>query len=590
MTKLGSRHLVPLACALVCALALLVLPQVALADSSYDGTFEFTVTGAITANPETSENFKVTPAIEEAESYLTIKKAGTYYLAGQVSEGYGAHVIVDTKDEVTLVFDGGTFIRSASDPALSFKTGSNVKLIGPSGEGGPVGLEDGTGNTDNAAIKVSKNSTCTFVSGKFVVIGNGAKADKKGNIKQNAIKGGAGTSIVFGDPSDESTGPSVTVGAEKGNGISSDGSLTFNKGTFNVGTSDKPVGKDGIKSVPDDGEDGEGTVTINGGTFAVYASDDGISAAKKVTITDCAFKGPDDDKPGLSANGHAITCAGDVEIAGGEFNHISAGGDGVHADGTVTIGTSGNEKPKMMIVSQEKPGAEGIKAAHVVLQGGFVLISSFDDAISGSDADGKTGLIELKGGMYTLHSYQGDAFDSNGDFVVTDGQALFAAENKDESLIDVLGSFDVKGGQLLGLGRSDQKMWLPTNGTYATANLGSGADAPDKGSVVHAYKKGDSDTDLIQAKSPFDKPTAFFYAGDGIANGDTVQFYEGTDAEPRETLLATATAKTNVGVTSVSLDRTTLQLAAGTSANLKARQRHGQDHHLVNLRRRHRDG
>ncbi len=345
---------------------------------------------------------------------LTITAAGTYDLTGSCSEGA---VIVDKSlSGVVLMLDGLTLASSSTAPIIVKKQCSDVNIHLVDGTTSTITNNEDPANEEStdtevadafegACIKVKTDSAVTFCGGGDLVCTANTK---------NGIKGGTNASLTF-----NATGTITVNGNYRGyatsagavnNGIASDGSLTFNAGTYVVAAAN-----DGIKAVPDaDDTTSAGDLTVNGGTFDIDVDGDGLQAEHNLTISAGTFdirtmsgyndSNYDEDTmscKGIKASGDREDIENTISITGGDFTmntvddavhsdmyatvtggsfYIQTGDDGMHADTSLVLGTSGGYErdPDVYIATSY----EGLEAGTVYVYSGRHYVYATDDGVN----------------------------------------------------------------------------------------------------------------------------------------------------------------------------------------------------------------
>ena len=464
---------------------------------------------------------------------LTISSAGTYRLSGSCSEG----AIIVAASDVVIELDGLTLTSSSTAPIIVKKTCTGVCIHL---------MDETTSTITNSEDPDNEDSTDTEVADAFEGACIKAKTDSSvtfcggGNLTcvantKNGIKGGTNASLTF-----NTTGMVTIKGSYSGyatsagavnNGIASDGSLTFNAGTYVVAAAN-----DGIKAVPDsDDTTSAGDITINGGTFDIDVDGDGIQAEHNLTINAGTFdiktmsgystSGFDEDTmscKGIKASGDREGIENTITINGGDFTintiddavhsdmyaliyagsfDIYTGDDGMHADTTLTLGTeNGLERdPDVYIHSSY----EGLEAGTVYLYSGRHYVCASDDGVnaaggssSGTDTGGGNDGFRPGGGRpgsssssstsdYNIYIYggelyvncDGDGLDSNGGLYLLGGrQAVFSqGGNGDNSAIDADGTISINGATIItaglaGMDGSAQSSWFGSSQKYKGAS------------------------------------------------------------------------------------------------------------------------
>ena len=397
---------------------------------SYDAELTFNDSGIAETSSGTGYSISGTT--------LKITAAGVYKVSGSCSEG--AIEVAKELSGVVLVFDGLSLASSETAPLVVKKSstvdihllyGTTSTLTNNEDPANETSSDTAVADAfEGAAVKVKSGSAVTFCGeGSLNVVANA----------KNGIKGGSTAALVFNQSGtvtvSGNSGSYATTSGAVNNGIASDGSVTFNQGTFNINAAN-----DGIKSAPDATNATEGTtidtesagaVTINGGTFNINADGDGIQADTALTITAGTFNiktlnGYNSTGTKYQTNGRSsstgifnadtmsckgIKAAGDraeeagydptITISGGVFTidaaddavhsdayatvtggtfDITTGDDGMHADTMLTIGSNdGLERDPDIAIANSYEGLEG---GVVNMYSGRAYIMASDDGIN----------------------------------------------------------------------------------------------------------------------------------------------------------------------------------------------------------------
>ena len=259
-----------------------------------------------------------------SETTATIEKEGSYLITGVTDEG---NLIVKS-ESVELTLQNLLLASSTTAPITINSKLKGVKIIA-SDSATLIDNEDESTTGECAVIKIKKKSEVTFQNLKGLTL--------KGLCK-NVIKGGAETSIIF----DNSDG-TYNINANN-TAISSDGSLEFNGGVFNINTNRG----DAIKSSPDDTDnDSLGKILIKGGTFNISSYSDAFTAKNNITIvkgnflikTENGYDSSTFDSDSQSAKGFKVTnnVAGcEIYIHSAEMS-LNTADDAFHSNGNLTI-------------------------------------------------------------------------------------------------------------------------------------------------------------------------------------------------------------------------------------------------------------
>ena len=279
---------------------------------------------AVIYSNETQDEINV---VLSGEDNLTINKAGTYILSGELN----GSVIVDSQGDVKLVLDGANinatnfaaiYIKSANMCTISLADGSDNYL-----SDGETYTQIDDNNVD--AVIYSKDDLVLTGSGSLTIDGN----YKHGIVSKDDLTIDSG---IY----------NVTVNST---GIVGKDHLTINGGTINVTS-----GKDSLKSNNDENED-LGIITINGGDININSGDDAITAYTSLIINDGnininkSYEGLESAKITINSGNITIISSDDginaasktngyslLRINGGNI-YINAEGDGIDSNGDIQI-------------------------------------------------------------------------------------------------------------------------------------------------------------------------------------------------------------------------------------------------------------
>ena len=268
-------------------------------ESESKNTFTFSNDG-VTASNESSTEYKI------EGTALTISEPGVYTITGSCSEGN-----IKVKKEVkgvTIILKDLSLACSTTAPIAINKTSeATIEIIGTVSltDNEDINTEDTNEDFEGACIKVKSGATLN-------IKGDGILNIDGSNCK-NGIKGGSTSKITISND--------ITFNIKvASNGLSADGSMVINGGTFNI------EAKDAIKCDPDDDDlESLAELTINAGTFNIKVEDDGVRANGKLVINGGTFEID-------AAEGIESTY---VVINGGTIS-IKASDDGINASNKST--------------------------------------------------------------------------------------------------------------------------------------------------------------------------------------------------------------------------------------------------------------
>lgn len=405
-----------------------------------------------------------TGVTQTSDTIATITMPGEYNVYGSMT---GGQIVVDVDKttyvdgEVTINLNGISLTNENDSPIYIASIDGECAISAKNGTENVI--SDGT-NYTNADGDAGAIYACDDLKlkGKGTLIVNGncgdgivCKNDIKiwnGTVQVNAVDDGirGKDSVRIGDPDD----------------------TDFSALNVNV----KTTGGDGIKST-DESDTTCGFVRVSGGTVTVNSYGDAISGVYSVEINGGSLDlsttgskdsgsakglkaGYTDDETGTAYTGNVtvnggyikaatnddcINANGDVNILGGQLelqtNYNSSGYQGIHADTSCYLGTSGGAYSDFELVIYN--AYEGIEAYNIYQRSGATVVTSLDDAYNvagGADNSGSSGtwpgqgggtssaagVLEISGGFSIISVQDGDhdGYDSNGSLTISGGIAI----------------------------------------------------------------------------------------------------------------------------------------------------------------------
>ena len=460
------------------------------------------------------------PSGAKGELQVAIKKAGGNYVFSGNGTG---HIVVKkaATGDASLYFNGLT-LTSGFTAVVSVNKDSTAKCNLIALKGTVNTFTDSTNNNDetNPSNLAAENAVIKCKAASNVTIGGEGTFKVKANAK-NGIK--ANHLLTVTD--------SVTLNIEAvDDGISGENTVNILSGYVTI----KAKEGDGIQCGADDAP--TGTVNLCGGTVTIDSYGDGVQATANVNVTGgvlkitcyggytASYNGDSDAYPsakGLKAGGSYLNTSGvevdatecylkitggfieisspddaihsdkDVTVSAGVLDLYTAD-DGVHANYTNTIGTKGGKDTDLYLNIHKC--YEGIEGANIYIHSGIVNVFASDDSINaansslGSSAPGQNSAynfsVDITGGVIYCASTKGDCLDSNKNFTISGGTlvVLGSITQQDNTAVDVDGSFNIKGGQILTIGNSGMLTNPTTTQSYCSWTSQGTATASASGS------------------------------------------------------------------------------------------------------------
>lgn len=369
----------------------------------------------------------------------------------------GAHVVVNSETKKVEYILSGT----ASDGSFKIYSSNKFKLMLngltlTNTTGAAVNVQskkrvfvclaDGTTNTLADGTKYNKvegedMKACFFSEGQLIFSGSGT-LNVTGQYKHG---------ICSDDYIRLRPGVNIGVKATAGNGLKANDAVFINGGVLNIETTadaSKGISCDGLMQV----SGGRTTIITSGGG---ELDDDDVSACAAIKCDSTflmtggmlALKSTGAGGKGLSADRAITISGGDISVitTGKQYVHgsLDTSPKGIKSDadltitgGAVRVRTSGGE------------GSEGIESkARMLISGGTVEVSSYDDALNAADD------ITVSGGSVYAYSSGNDGIDSNGTLTLSGGVVFCAGTQTPEGGFDCdQNGFEITGGTIVGIG------------------------------------------------------------------------------------------------------------------------------------------
>lgn len=386
---------------------------------------------------------------------VTIQKTGNYKITGTLNNG---QVIIDTDtSSVIRIILNNCNVTNSTGPAILVQKSKKTIINIPFGTVNT--LEDGpvyTNPTDDPnATLFSKSDVTIFGEGSLNVIANfqDGISSKDGLIIKSGI-----VNIVSKDDGlcgkDYLIIHDINLQIEsQGDGIRSDdasnsavGYILIDAGTFKIESA-----ADGITAVNYINiAGGNLNLTTGGGSSITPAeiSCKGIKSDSKITLAAATCN--------VNSSEDAIHSKKSVEIISGSYTLQSAK-KGINADDSVVINSD------LTITKCE----EGIESKFITVNHGNVVVISSDDSFNATAGQATENddqsCIYINGGTIVLNGSNGDALDSNGSILLTDGKVIIHGPNSaPEVALDYNGTFKVNGGLLIASGTNSNMTQPPS--------------------------------------------------------------------------------------------------------------------------------
>ncbi len=403
---------------------------------------------------------------------VTITQSGIYTFSGTFSnKTITVNVDKDTDDGVVyLVLDGVSMVSENGTP-INIIEAKDVVIV----------LADGSVNTiyQEAVTTTDEDfpSGAIYTKADTLITGSGTL-----NITTLYNDGINARDDLIID------GATITIDAV-GDGIAAKDLLAIRDASITITS-----GEDGIKTTNDEDAD-KGNLIIASGTFTINAAQDGISAERTLQIDDGSFT--------IASGGGYVEVLKGITLGEGSSTSTSMG--------SMTMGRS--TTTTQITETDDTPSMKAIKATDILINGGSMELSAYDDAINADNTiiinggsitiltgdDGVTanntltindgditvtygyegleasylnihggnisvtvlddavnggsadGMVTITGGSIFLSS-QGDCIDCNGDLTVTGGEIVFdsnAIYTGGDGAMDVTGTSTITGGTLV---------------------------------------------------------------------------------------------------------------------------------------------
>lgn len=308
------------------------------------------------------ENKQTINLSDISDNQLAITEGGDYTLSGTLS----GSITVNTKDKVKLRL-AGVAISSDTEPCIYFENADKAYIT----------IEDGTENSLETAcesgavyskdnLEIKGDGTLSIVSNA----GHGIKASDNFTIESGNISITANNDGIHINDTFKMKGGSVSIEAA-GDGIDSESIVNISGGAIDIKTTLEPSNADELNKTSET----QGFRNPFETTIAEFdGSAKGIKADWMMVVSGGAIT--------VNSTDHAVHCASDIEITGGEFTLNSKYGKGISGHGNVSVGGADT-------VIDVQNSTEGLESKNVLtINDGIIRIIASDDGINGGGTQG----------------------------------------------------------------------------------------------------------------------------------------------------------------------------------------------------------
>ena len=499
-----------------------------------EGQIDFDGTGSLTVNSNSAHAIC-------SDDYIDIQ-AGNITVTGATKDGVHANDYFEMSGGTLNVTSSGDGVECESGYILI--SGGNLTSVN---------------NSDNAK-GLTCDSTLTVTGGtiKLTLTGNqskGIKADQKislsgGDITINTSGGvvleasGSGYDPAYctalkSDEDIEINGSNIVITSTgaAGKGISSDTNINMTSGTLKITSSGTGTTYKNTKGTTDSYSAAclsAANINIIGGnvtTSSSGAGGKGLKADTSVTIGDSS----NSPTIGITTTGSkfvvsgsdychpkAIVSDGTVTINNGNLT-ISSSDDGIHTE-TAYTQNDGN-----VTINNSY---EAVESFNITLNGGTLNVTASNDAInatagtvSGGTESNDGSSLNVKGGTLVATCTAGDAIDSNGNIYISGGTTIANGPTSGvEEAADFNGSFVMTGGLFIGAGsNSNMTKAMSTSSTQPNMFISSST-IISSSTLLHIQDSGG--TDLLSFK-PKTGGYKFLFSSSSLAKGSSYSIYTG---------------------------------------------------------------
>ena len=378
-----------------------------------------------------------------------INEGGSYILNGDINSS----VIIDTKDEVTIVLDNcninsdfaGIYVKKASKVYLNLVGNNTIKCLNEFNQIDDNKVDGAIFSKSDLTIK--GDGELDIESIYHGVVSKDNLVITGGDISINASKKGIDVNDYLALTNTSIDIDSIADGIHVENSDSSLGYIYSLNSYLNINST-----SDSISA--------SGNIEIDSSEFNINSySNESISnkSIKGIKGLDLIIK---DSRIDINSKDDAIHSNSNIEIDGGSYN-LTTEDDGIHADNNLVI-NSGD-----ITISNSYEGLEG-KA--ITINDGNINIISNDDGINAAGGNDGSSFnrpgqnsfnssnsdvyITINGGVIVVDS-KGDGIDSNGNLYVNGGNIIvYGPTDNGNGALDYDGVAKISGGSLCAIGSS----------------------------------------------------------------------------------------------------------------------------------------
>ena len=505
------------------------------------------------------------------ENATLITKSGSLEFEGYGKlniSGVAKHAISSGKKSIT-VREGNIYVILAASDGLHADDGfviSGGSLdITAYGDGIDAGIGTAVVNGGSIRINSSADDTKGIKADAGITVVGGRIEMNIAGAQSKGIGSKSDITINNGDISIVTSGRTILEATDKGynpsycTAIKSSKNITVTGGNIRIESRRTADGGKGLSA--------DGNIVIQGGTLNITTAGDGKTYTTEAGTTDAYTANCIRSNQNISLLGGNITCSSS-----------GAGGKGINADGTITIGVSnannadltlavtttgerflvsgssgggqagrpgggggfgGNStnyaNPKAVkstgnmtvnagniLIMTEKNGAEGFESKQTLaINGGTIAINAYDDAINASKN------ITINGGEMYFYSIGNDAIDSNGTLTITGGLIVASGTNSPECAFDCdNNTFKITGGTAIGVGGSTSS---PTSNACTQRVLVWGASGFTAGQMISIKSSGGSEILTFKLPRTYSGNMTLVFTSPSLQANTAYTIYKGSN-------------------------------------------------------------